>query len=256
MSKSSYYIIVTCIVTLLTSAVSFAAIDFDNSNFSPNFTNLLVNDNLTVNNTLSVRQINSIVGEKGEVSDTIIVNGLLDLSQPIFGTFQGDKLRITSNTEIAGNLNTNNIDSNSLTTIDVTLETLSSPDPNTPSIGINDIIDTNNRISQLRESGQNAVYKISTKNYTTDTPKSAYCAPGDMLLSCTNYESNLNVAFLSVIDGVKSGINGAIHNDSNTQGCVTYFVEKYNGLILSQYYPPGDINTYYSGVTALCLDLN
>lgn len=250
MSKKLNILISICILTFSISAVSFAAIDFDNSNFSPNFTNL------KVNNILNIKQINGIIADKGDNSD-ILINAQIDFSQPIYGTFAGNKLRITSETEITQNLSADNITSNSLTTGNVTLESISSSNPNVPSLTVNEIINTNNKISKLGNSGQNAIYKVMTRNNYTNTYKYAYCAPGDMLLSCSTYGSNYNVPFKSLISNVRIGSDSPnIYNPSSTQGCGTYFVEKTNGLILSQYNPPSTINTYYSGVTALCLDLN
>lgn len=256
MNKKFSLLVSICLLTFCISAVSFAAIDFDNSSFSPNFTNLNISNDLQVNNILNIKQINSIPGDKGGSGD-ILINSQIDFSQPIYGTFAGNKLRITSETEVAQNLSADNITSNSLTTGDVTLESISSSNPNLPSLTINEIINTNNTISKLGISGQNAIYQVKTRNNFSNIFKYAYCAPGDMLLSCSNYNTNYSIPFKSLIIRVREGSNAPnVYNPSNTQGCATYFVEKSNGLILSQYNPPSTINTYTSGVTALCLDLN
>lgn len=273
MQKKLFSIVSVCLLTCSISAISFAAVDFDNSNFSPNFTNLLVKNNstiknlLTVENILKVKNIFPLDSIKGENND-IIIGGQVQFNEAIFGD-NGD-LRISSDVSITGDVQAVNISSNSINTSTTYNDNIiSNPGSNLINIkqnqdifqdftlrvngeiegdklqprgylgstyqaNIYDITRTINKIKKLGENTTGATYvNFSAANASTGF-KTAYCNPGDLLLSCSTL----------VFPGAVL-INTTFLAGNSPQGC----------QILVNTNPSYSGSTY-NNVTALCFDLD
>ena len=267
MSKSSYYIIVTCIVTFLTSAVSFAAIDFDNSNFSPNFTNLNNSNDALVDGNLFVKSIN-LNNSKGD-AENIIIKGQVQFDDAITGN--NGNLRISSDVDIigdldatnivnpnfSGNVSTDNITVNSIIKPSANADTLRIGQPNfinsifklqvegqlqsdsikargsnVPAAATSDITRIANTLRSFALSPYNSTYLInSTFNYTAGA-KYAWCNDNDIVLSC--HDSFYNGVFKTYTFPLIS---------SESQGCIAYYQDSGLG------------GSSYNGIRALCLKL-
>lgn len=219
MYKKTIQIIAICLITLTTSAVSFAAIDFDNSNFSPNFSNLNISNNATIEGGLFIKTLN-LITKKGGPSE-IQVNGQVQFNDAIYG--DDGNLKISSDVSITGNLDAtsisnlnidgdisvdnltvedginppvgsdtinisqpNYIDSTFKLQVDghIHADALKQRNSNVPAASIPDITRVANKLRNLGLSTENSTYSVySPYNMTIDT-KVVECRENDLALNC------------------------------------------------------------------------
>ena len=255
-------------ITLTTSAVSFAAIDFDNSNFSPNFSNLNISNNATIDGGLFIKTLNLITNKEGQ--SEIQVNGQVQFNDAIFG--DNENLKISSDVSITGNLEATSISNvnidGDISVDNLTVEdgikppagsdtlNISQPDSidstfklevggqiigdslkargtNLPGSSIADITRLTNKLRNLGLSTSGSTYTVTSDFNSTVNSKAAYCDDNDIILNCSNIigpGAHLYISF---------PVTG-----STTQGCISTFTRS------------NDNRTSFNGVYALCLDLN
>ena len=268
MSKSSYYIAVTCIITILTSAVSFAAIDFDNSYFSPNFTNLNIANNAIIDGDLSIKSIS--INNSKQDTESILINGQVQFNDAITG--DNGNLRISSNVDIIGDLDATNIVNPNFTgdvsTDNITVNSIIKPAPtvdflrigqpdytnsifklqvegqvqsdsikargsNVPAASTSDVTRLSNTLRSFALSPYNSIYIINSPLNNTLGVKTAWCNDNDIVLSC--HDSFYNGAHKRYTIPLFS---------NEAQGCLAYYEESgFDGFT-------------YNGIKALCLTLN
>ena len=221
MHKKTIQIIAICLITLATSAVSFAAIDFDNSNFSPNFSNLNIANNATIEGGLFIKTLNLITDKEGP--SEIQVNGQVQFNDAIYG--DNENLRISSDVSITGNLEAtsisnvnidgdisvdnltvqdgikppagsdtlnisqpNYIDSTFKLQVDghIHADALKTRNSNLPAASIPDITRVANKLRNLGLSSADATYTVYSQFNTTLDTKTAYCQENDIAVSYTH----------------------------------------------------------------------
>jgi len=269
MNRKLTSILAICLITFGITAVSFAAIDFDNSNFSPNFTNLNITNNASIDGGLFIKSLN-LNNSKEEGLNAININSQVQFNDAIFG--DNGNLRISSDVSIIGTLDASVI-SNPNIQGDINIDELTvegkikppagqdtvnigQPDSinstfklqvdgqiqgdslkargtNLPSSSFADITRITNKFNNLLSLDSSTYTIYSDYNNITNT-KTAYCRNNDIVLNCSN------------VVGLGAHLYMTLElTNSSQHGCMSVFLESGNN----------NTNTY-NRVSALCLDLN